>query len=57
MTKNKRKYKHMSVILFPVSMPQLIKKNGRRLENFQNYIEGRSMKKNREKRMKKNKIK
>ena len=43
---NKRKYRHMSVILFPVCEYAAInQKDGRRLENFQNYREGRSMKK------------
>ena len=42
--KNKRKYRHMSEILFPVyEYAAINQKDGRRLENFQNYIEGKQL--------------
>ena len=62
--KNDRKYRHMSVIPFPVCQYATINyKGGRQLKNVSNYVEGRQLrnkneiKQNRKIKIRKNKVK
>ena len=41
--KNERKYRHMSVIPFPVCAYATVHYKGRWLENISNYVEGRQL--------------